>query len=997
MVAGWWALAAPAVPLPRFERVAADQIPREVVAALAQDRDGFLWVATGDGLVRYDGLRLQPQEVADVDRPAQRNLGWIRALLPGRDGRVWIGTETRGLAVYDPRDERIRLVEPPAPDAPPRPTLMALAEDLDGAVWAGGQAGGLARYDPAGGPPRVWAADGRPGSLPDDAVLALRVARDGTLWLGHGAGLARRSPASDAPFQPVAPELDGQRVQALWLAADGALWAGSSAGHLVRVAPDGRRLALPPSPAGAVVALAEAQPGVLWVGRASGIELRDAATGALLHWLRHRPGVDHGLGADGITALLVDARGVLWVGGLGLGLQRSDPTPAALWVRGADTDPASALANANVRALLARRDGRVWAATDTGALAVLEPDLRTRGPGPQVAGRVLTLAEQPDGRVWLGQDGVLQEVGPDERLGRRLPFAGGAARRLLPGRDGRLWLAATDGLWWLPPGGAALQRMNGPDGRPLRGEVHALAEDDPGALWVATSRGLLRLAPGANALAEVSSPPGEGLGNPVVIGLLHDRRGRLWLDTAVSGLHRLRSWDGRQARFDRIGERLGATGRPFGANLLEDARGRIWTQMHVYDPTTDRITPLGPADGVRIGMPWFFSFAQLADGRLVFGGTRGLLVVQPEAWQPVRALPRLQWSGVQVDGQPVPVQAALTAPGGLPLPPGDTRVSVDVALLDVAHPEQHTYQYRVDGLDRDWRTALPGQRRVEVPPLRPGLATLRLRAADGAPELRLPLRVAAPWWQRPWALLGGMVLLAGGLAGLVRWRTRHLLARQRELEAHVRERTQALEEASLTDPLTGLRNRRYLLERIEADCAAALRRAGRPEADLLFFLMDIDHFKTLNDRHGHAAGDAVLTQMRERLQAVFRAGDALVRWGGEEFLVVARDSDRRHAGELAERLRQQVAAQPFESPVGPLAVTVSIGFAAYPPWPSQPSAFDWQDTLSAADGALYRAKSAGRNGWAGLEALEAGDVDAALQALRDGRGPGRWPQSPPHG
>jgi diguanylate cyclase (GGDEF)-like protein len=270
---------------------------------------------------------------------------------------------------------------------------------------------------------------------------------------------------------------------------------------------------------------------------------------------------------------------------------------------------------------------------------------------------------------------------------------------------------------------------------------------------------------------------------------------------------------------------------------------------------------------------------------------------------------------------------------------------------------------------------------------------LRLRADAGAPEISLPIHVQPAWWQTRWSWAGGALLLVGSFLALLQWRTRSLRARQRELEQRVRERTQALEEASLTDPLTGLRNRRYLLERIEADCAAAMRRAGRNDADLLFFLIDVDHFKALNDRHGHAAGDAVLAQMRERLQHVFRAGDSLVRWGGEEFLAVARDSDREHAGELAERLRQQVAERPFDSPAGPLAITVSIGFAAFPPWPSQPTAFGWQDTLAAADQSLYAAKAAGRNGWQGLVQLDALDVDAAHEALRTGLGAGRWTRS----
>src|SRR6185503_7275343 len=96
---------------------------------------------------------------------------------------------------------------------------------------------------------------------------------------------------------------------------------------------------------------------------------------------------------------------------------------------------------------------------------------------------------------------------------------------------------------------------------------------------------------------------------------------------------------------------------------------------------------------------------------------------------------------------------------------------------------------------------------------------------------------------------------------------------------------------TITDPLTGLRNRRFLLQRIDEDVALALRQG----TDLVFFLVDVDHFKKVNDELGHAAGDLVLRQMRGRLEQVFRASDYVLRWGGEEFLAVARGSARADA------------------------------------------------------------------------------------------------------
>lgn len=220
-------------------------------------------------------------------------------------------------------------------------------------------------------------------------------------------------------------------------------------------------------------------------------------------------------------------------------------------------------------------------------------------------------------------------------------------------------------------------------------------------------------------------------------------------------------------------------------------------------------------------------------------------------------------------------------------------------------------------------------------------------------------------------------------------RTRMLRHRQLELEHRVRERTAALrhlheelkekseqlQRSSVTDPLTGLHNRRFLSEHIEQDLAANLRRSqetraagGQPlDTDSVFLLLDIDAFKRINDRYGHASGDAVLVQFGARLRAVMRESDYLVRWGGEEFLAVARDTDRAQAAEMAERMRAAIADKPFRLEDGAeLEVSCSIGFACVPFEPERPLSRSWQQVVNLADLGLYAAKGAGRNAWVGV-------------------------------
>lgn len=177
-----------------------------------------------------------------------------------------------------------------------------------------------------------------------------------------------------------------------------------------------------------------------------------------------------------------------------------------------------------------------------------------------------------------------------------------------------------------------------------------------------------------------------------------------------------------------------------------------------------------------------------------------------------------------------------------------------------------------------------------------------------------------------------------------------------------------LHDAALKDSLTGLYNRRFVLEFMSAAASQILRDwereapEGRPGRSLGLYILDIDHFKEVNDSQGHAAGDAVLSQLAMVLSLGSRKPDLVARWGGEEFLLVAQDVDRDHLETLGDRIRDEISAFEFLLPNGKvLKITASIGCAAFPFSPSDPSCLSWEGTLNLADAALYRAKQEGRN------------------------------------
>ena len=199
--------------------------------------------------------------------------------------------------------------------------------------------------------------------------------------------------------------------------------------------------------------------------------------------------------------------------------------------------------------------------------------------------------------------------------------------------------------------------------------------------------------------------------------------------------------------------------------------------------------------------------------------------------------------------------------------------------------------------------------------------------------------------------------------------------------------TQRLEDLALRDPLTGLRNRRYLQEFMQEETPRVLRlwlaqdgvTVSRRSISLI--LVDLDHFKHVNDEYGHNAGDAVLIQVAQLLKDIVRKPDLVLRWGGEEFLILALDSDRISPPQIAVRVHEHMAQSAFILPGGrKIRQTCSVGYAIFPFHPERPEGLGWEQVFRLADESLYGAKDKGRNLLQGVLPGE-GDPDAIITAL----------------
>jgi diguanylate cyclase (GGDEF)-like protein len=316
--------------------------------------------------------------------------------------------------------------------------------------------------------------------------------------------------------------------------------------------------------------------------------------------------------------------------------------------------------------------------------------------------------------------------------------------------------------------------------------------------------------------------------------------------------------------------------------------------------------------------------------------------------------------------------------------PNEARdLAFEFTALSFQDPVSVVLRYRLHGYDKDWRELQPGSpRSVNYTNLPAGSYTFEIKASNNADvwnkaPSKFDFSIAPHFYETGWFFGLLLAMLVGTVYAGYRLQRRAHERQRAELEHLVAERTQqlhvanlALELASQTDPLTGLHNRRYLSNQIPADLAfyeRENRRNGGQENTLLFALVDIDHFKKVNDTHGHKAGDRVLQQVSEVLRRQVRVGDYLVRWGGEEFLLVCRPSTRQFVPVLGERIRRAVAEHSFD--LGDnvhISLTCSIGLAESGLYLNGQQSVGWEQLVELADAALYWTKENGRNGWAAL-------------------------------
>ena len=754
----------------RHEWRTEEGFPGGAVYAMAQTPDGYLWVGTEKGLVRFDGVTFRLIQPTPGPRSVTRVLG----LVTDARGSLWIRLQGARLIRY--RDGRFEDMLPSA--ASPEIAVTAMARGGDGSVLMATLLNGIMRHD--GVRFTTLAAN---AALPRSLVIALADAPDGRVLVGtRDAGLFALSNGVATPL--AADELDrkincvlpldardvlvgtdrgvvrwdGRQVhpldagqgnlQTLGLLRDrgGNIWIGTAARGLLHLS--GTDLSLDPGArgrAGAVNAVFEDREGNIWAGGERGItRLR---LGAFVTY-----STPQGVPGDG-GPIHVDQEGRTWFAPASGGLYTlAGGRPTAVVHAGLPRDVVYSMAGAA---------GTLWLGRQRGGLTRVTTGRRDGGVASYARAdglaqdSVYAVHQSRDGTVWAGTLSAGVSKLRDGRFATYTTADGllsNTVTAILEGADGAMWFATPRGVSVLA--GERWRSFTVQDGLPAN-DVHCLLQDSAGVVWIGTAEGLAYV--GAGRAQAIAGAPAR-LREPI-LGLAEDGQGALWISSA--------------ARVMQVSRARAVAG------TLTDADVREYSGL----------------DGLRSveGVKRHRSVIADGRGRIWFSLGEGLSVVDPAAGRSASPPALVHVRDVTVDGTPVDRR------GGTRIASSRQRITFAYTGLSLSVPERVRFRYRVDGFDADWSEPVATREAVYAN-LRPGAYLFRVIASnsDGVwngAEASLPFEIEPEFWQTAWfqlsCVLGGGLLVWAGYRMRVRALARQLNVR---FEERLAERTRIAQE-----------------------------------------------------------------------------------------------------------------------------------------------------------------------------------------------------------
>jgi ligand-binding sensor domain-containing protein/signal transduction histidine kinase len=819
----------------RFEQISLDEgLSQSVVNAILQDRQGFLWVGTDDGLNRYDGynFKIYKPDTNNFFSISDRS---ITALAEDEQGNIWIGTRQGGLNRYDPVSGKFYhyFHDSQNNESIASNQISALEIDENG-LWIGTNNGldflnfernTFTHYnDTIESPIR----------LGNNFVTALLKDSNGLLWIGTVSGgvnvldLENSRVVVYKHTKNVTTSLSHNRVFSFAKGANGEVWVGTANG-LNRFIPSEKYFIrylttedISDTFSGSIIyTVFVDQVGGVWVGTNNGLSRYDINAKRFFYY-KHEPVVLNSLSNNIVYSIYEDASGVLWVGTFGGGLNKYNRQQDRFAYYRHNPEDTNSLSGNLIFAILADPKGYIWIGTLDAGLNRFDPQSEkfvrfkhdAKNPESLSGNNIISLYADRQGTLWIGTGNALNRYDPIKNTFENFqPSANTtdettrfAIFAMYEDTFGNFWVGSNRGLLIFDRATSTFKKYESRSTESLSNKkINVILQDKNQNLWIGTSDdGLKRIDLVGDEIISYRFNPEDAsaLGSNVVLCIYEDKNGTLWVGTHGGGLSR---YNPATDSFTHFTENEGLPSNVI-YGILEDEKGNLWLSTNFglsrFSPTDETFRNFTANDGLQSNEFNQNAFAKGMDGTMYFGGINGINIFEPREIIDNPFSPKLALTSFALSGTPF-VQENLTTEYLQTITLKWPQDSFEFEFVAFAYeqPSQNQYSYMLEGFDEDWINTV-NQRNGRYTNLPGGTYTLHLRGtnSDGvwSDQIQsIEIIVVPPYWETWWFRSLLVVFFGVAIVGALRWRVKSIENKNQELERLVRKRTTDLEKRTV--------------------------------------------------------------------------------------------------------------------------------------------------------------------------------------------------------
>lgn len=823
-----------------------DGLSQSTVQTILQDSQGYMWFGTQNGLNKYNGYDITIYN-SSIEDSTSINGNDIRVLYEDNDNRLWIGSQSGGLNLYNREKDRFRHFTAISEDwrTLSANAVWAILEDSQDTFWVGTSYGLNIMDRETGIVQRIFSEANNPETLSDNQVTVLYEDNNNTLWVGTSNGLNRYN-RSDSTFTRFLhgsgnrQDTESYYIREIYEDSAGKLWIGTEEKGLVHFDRESETAhsftTNPNNPQSisdnAVLGILESVDGNLWVGTGNGgLNLMNPEDSSFTRF-RHRPENPQSLSNDGVNSIYRSRDGILWIGTFAGGVNFVDTDPPLFnHYKNEPLNPNS-LSNNVVQSIYQDQEGNIWIGTDGGGLNLFDVEsghFEHYRHNPNKANTIsadviLDIYENNRG-LWLGTYGggvsLLDPETGEVRTYRHNSnnpesISSDFVFDITPKSDGTIWLGTNlGGVSVLNPETNTVERyladpdqLNSPE-TITNNDVRSIFEDSNGDMWVGAYGGVLNRYDNREErfyLYDINA--GSEMYASVVQDIHEDRQNRLWLATRGGGL---KQFIRETEQFITFSEKNGLPGNIIQA-IEEDEQGNLWLSTNNGISRFNRdamdISNYDLEDGIQSRE--FNAGASLRDkeGYIYFGGVNGFNRFHPENIKVDSLVPPVVLTDLLLFNRPVsvgdgsPLEKQISQIEQLTLPYDASVITFEFSALDFSAAKGNRFAYKLEGFDEEWNY-IGEIRRATYTNLSPGGYTFRVRAAnsDGIWDeagVSLPVVITPPFWRTVWFLVLICLILIGSAYFIYWLRVRAIRSRNRILAKVVSSRTQELQQANAT-------------------------------------------------------------------------------------------------------------------------------------------------------------------------------------------------------